>query len=185
MSYSCIRLERHGISQNVCQIAGLLPLKYVPGILKYKCRLSSMQQPAGTAVRLRNWIHILDDVLQASYVIYRPITGLHISYGWIDDEGNVQGQCQTSPSNIHLIPETGINFTDIPTKILYEFTVWTSVSVSHLCCLSYLIVPTVCVKSTNVKSSVVAEWYTLLFRIQEVPGLNIGPGTGCPDWAFL
>jgi len=28
------------------------------------------------------------------------------------------------------------------------------------------------------------EWLTLLLRIQEVPGSNLGPETGYTDWGF-
>jgi hypothetical protein len=30
--------------------------------------------------------------------------------------------------------------------------------------------------------NVVIEWLTLLLRVQEVPGSNIGPETGCPEF---
>jgi hypothetical protein len=33
--------------------------------------------------------------------------------------------------------------------------------------------------------NVVVGWLTLLLRNQEVPGSNLGPKTGCPDWGFL
>jgi hypothetical protein len=28
------------------------------------------------------------------------------------------------------------------------------------------------------------EWLTFLIRIREVPGSNLGPQTGYPDWGF-
>jgi hypothetical protein len=33
-------------------------------------------------------------------------------------------------------------------------------------------------------SNVVVEWLAPLLRIQEVPGSNLCPETGCPDWGF-
>jgi hypothetical protein len=30
----------------------------------------------------------------------------------------------------------------------------------------------------------VVRWLTLLLHIRDVPGSNISPETGCPDWAF-
>jgi hypothetical protein len=32
--------------------------------------------------------------------------------------------------------------------------------------------------------NVVVEWFTLLLRVQEVPGSNLDPETGYPDWGF-
>jgi hypothetical protein len=30
--------------------------------------------------------------------------------------------------------------------------------------------------------NVVVEWLAFLLRIREIPGSNLGPETGCPDW---
>jgi hypothetical protein len=32
--------------------------------------------------------------------------------------------------------------------------------------------------------NVMVEWLTLVFRIQEVPGSNLGPEISCPNWDF-
>jgi hypothetical protein len=34
------------------------------------------------------------------------------------------------------------------------------------------------------KLNVAAKWFTLLVRIQEIPGLSLGLGTGSPDGGF-
>jgi hypothetical protein len=35
------------------------------------------------------------------------------------------------------------------------------------------------------RPNVVVEWLTLLLRIREVPGSNLGPDTGYPDRVFV
>jgi hypothetical protein len=36
----------------------------------------------------------------------------------------------------------------------------------------------------SVLPNVFVEWFTLLLRIQEAPGSNLGPETGYTDWGF-
>jgi hypothetical protein len=37
------------------------------------------------------------------------------------------------------------------------------------------------VKTSNLVSNVVVKWLTLVLRIRDVPGSNLGPETGYPD----
>jgi hypothetical protein len=37
---------------------------------------------------------------------------------------------------------------------------------------------------TQYSLNVIVEWLALPLRIREVPGSNLGPETGCPDWGF-